>query len=222
MSEATIIQGGVTPPPIHEAVAAIKDSVGAVGKTSRNQDQGYDFRGVDAVVNAVAPVLNEHGVIISPVAAEAHHRDVQTSRGKPARECTVTVTYRWTGPAGDHLDTQVIGEAMDQGDKGAAKAMSVAYRICLLQTLNLPTHDRDPDHDTYERADVHATDATASPETALRSEIAELAESKGYDLPTVGADFTKVMNGADIRTATLATLAEYRDRFKGYADAAAE
>lgn len=205
-------------PPIHEVVAAIKASVGAVGKTSRNQDQGYDFRGVDAVVNAVAPVLNEHGVIVAPVSTMAQHRDVQTSRGKPARECTVTVTYRWTGPAGDHMDTQVAGEAMDQGDKGAAKAMSVAYRICLIQTLNLPTHDRDPDHDTYERAEddqATATTRAADPET-LRREIASMAGAKGYDLPTVGADFTKVMNGGDIRTAGVPELAEYRDRFKEY------
>lgn len=200
--------------PIHEVVAAIKASVGAVGKTSRNQDQGYDFRGVDAVVNAVAPVLNEHGVIVAPVSTVAGHRDVTTSRGKPARECTVTVTYRWTGPAGDHMDTQVTGEAMDQGDKGAAKAMSVAYRICLLQTLNLPTHDRDPDHDTYER-----DEQTADAASAVRTEIATLAEAKGYDLATVASDYTRVMNGGDIRTATVGDLAEYRDRFKDYRDA---
>lgn len=203
------------PTPIHVVVAAIKERVGAVGKTSRNNDQGYDFRGVDAVVNAVAPVLNEHGVIIAPVSTVANHRDVQTSRGKPARECTVIVTYRWTGPAGDYMDTQVAGEAMDQGDKGAAKAMSVAYRICLLQTLNLPTDERDPDHDTYERGDAVEED----PAAVLRREIASLAESKGYDLATVQSDFSRVMNGADIRTASKATLAEYRDRFQGYADA---
>lgn len=206
-----------TPVPIHALVATIKASVGAVGKTNRNQDQGYDFRGVDDVVNAVAPLLNEHRVIVAPVSTVASHRDVQTSRGKSARECTVTVTYRWFGPAGDHLDTQVAGEAMDQGDKGAAKAQSVAYRTCLIQTLNLPTHDRDPDHDTYERADQQAE---VDPAAELRSEIAELAQSKGYDLATVDADFTRAMNGADIRTASTATLAEYRDRFKGYDDAA--
>lgn len=203
-----------TPIPIHALVATIKANVGAVGKTNRNQDQGYDFRGVDDVVNAVAPLLNEHRVIVAPVSTVASHRDVQTSRGKPARECTVTVTYRWTGPAGDHLDTQVAGEAMDQGDKGAAKAQSVAYRTCLIQTLNLPTHERDPDHDTYERA------LEEDPAAEVRSEIAALAQSKGYDLATVDADFSRTMNGADIRSASVATLAEYRDRFKGYDDAA--
>lgn len=202
-----------TPAPIHQVVAAIKASVGAVGKTSRNQDQGYDFRGVDAVVNAVAPVLNEHGVIVAPVSTVAHHRDVRTSRDKPARECTVTVTYRWTGPAGDSMDTQVTGEAMDQGDKGAAKAMSVAYRICLLQTLNLPTHERDPDQDTYEREDGSAE------ANALRREIASIAKAKGYELDTVMTDFAHAMSGADIRTAGVATLAEYRDRIKDYGDA---
>lgn len=139
-------------PTVVQALLAVMGDVQAVGKGDRNREQGYDFRGVDAVVNAVGPAFRKHGVIALPVKTEARYRDVQTSRGKPSRECTVTVTYRFYGPAGDHIDAEVPGESMDFGDKGAPKAMSVAYRIALLQTLCIPTHEPEPDASTYERS----------------------------------------------------------------------
>jgi len=139
-------------PTIVEALAAVMAEVQAVGKNNRNNEQGYDFRGIDAVVNAVGPVLRKHKVIAAPVSSVASFRDVLTVREKRSRECTVSVTYRFYGPAGDFIDAQVPGESMDFGDKGAAKAMSVAYRIALLQVLCIPTHEPDADSQSYERS----------------------------------------------------------------------
>jgi hypothetical protein len=64
----------------------------------------------------------------------------------------VKVAYVFTGPGGDQLLSRVIGEAMDSGDKAVPKAMSVAYRIALLQVLNLPTTEPDPDSESFERS----------------------------------------------------------------------
>lgn len=139
-------------PSIYEALSAVMDDVQAVRKGDRNAQQGYSFRGIDAVVNAVGPALRKHGVIAVPHATEARYRDVQTSTGKPSRECTVVVTYRFYGPAGDFIEATVPGESMDFGDKGAPKAMSVAYRIALLQALCIPTDEPDADSQSYERA----------------------------------------------------------------------
>lgn len=138
-------------PTVVEALLAVMSDVQAVGKKDRNNQQGYSFRGIDAVVNAVGPAFRAHGVIAVPARSEARYRDVQTSTGKPSRECTVTVTYRFYGPAGDHIDVEVPGESMDFGDKGAPKAMSVAYRIALLQALCIPTDEPEPDAQSYER-----------------------------------------------------------------------
>jgi len=110
------------------------------------------FRGIDAVMNAVGPVLRKHGVFIVPERVEQAHRDVLTSTGKPSRECTLTATYRVYGPQGDSFPMEAPGEAMDFGDKGTPKAMSVAYRTVLLQALTIPTDDPEPDAQTYERA----------------------------------------------------------------------
>lgn len=135
-----------------EALSKVMEDVRAVAKADRNTQQNYSFRGVDAVMNAVGPALRTHGVVVMPICEEANYRDVTTSTGKPSRECTVLVRYRFYGPKGDFIEAVTPGESMDFGDKGAPKAMSVAYRIVLLQALCLPTHEAEPDAATYERA----------------------------------------------------------------------
>lgn len=179
-------------PTVVEALSRVMADVQAVGKDSRNMEQNYSFRGIDAVVNAVGPALRAHGVLVLPEVLEIGYRDVQTSRGKPSRECTVKVRYRFHGPAGDHLDTIVPGESMDFGDKGAAKAMSVAYRIALLQALCIPTDEPDADSQSYERerddweAAKPATDEQVAVFTDLARRIAEAASVK--DIPVIGRD----------------------------------
>ena len=138
-------------PTVIAALLAVMEDVQAVGKDGYNKSQSYNFRGIDAVINAVGPAFRKHGVIAVPAKSEARYRDVQTSTGKPSRECTVTVTYRFYGPAGDFIESEVPGESMDTGDKGAPKAMSVAYRIALLQALCIPTNEPEPDSYSYER-----------------------------------------------------------------------
>ena len=144
-------------PTVFEAWSRVMEDVQAIGKNQRNNapNANYNFRGIDAVMNAVGPVLRKQGVFVVPESAEASYRDVQTSTGKPSREATVMVHYRVYGPLGDSFPMCSPGEAMDSGDKGTPKAMSVAYRTVLLQALTIPTDDPDPDSQTYERGAAH-------------------------------------------------------------------
>lgn len=159
-TDTSLYNAGI--PTIFELMAKVKAEARAVGKSSRNDDQGYNFRGIDAVVNAVSPLFAKYGVIPVPELRTATYRDVTTSRGKPSREVTVECAYHFYGPRGDFITAVVPGESMDFGDKGSAKAMSVAFRIALLQVLCLPTTDADPDSFSPERAyrDDTADDAT--------------------------------------------------------------
>lgn len=153
-------------PTVIEALNAVMAEVQAVGKTDRNTQQGYNFRGIDAVVNAAGPAFRRHGIVAVPLLESATYRDVQTSTGKPSRECTVQVRYRFYGPAGDYVDAVVPGESMDFGDKGTPKAMSVAYRIALLQVLTIPTHELDPDSQSYERDNAPTRPKRPAPKPA--------------------------------------------------------
>ena len=147
------------PQTIFQIFAAAKKEVRAVGKDQRNLQQNFNFRGVDAVVNAAAPALDKYGVITTPMLDEIDYATVEVGQKRtPMAHVRVKVTYRFLGPAGDHFDALVPGEAMDSGDKATAKAMSVAYRIALIQALNLPTSDEDPDSKTYERSSRESFD----------------------------------------------------------------
>ena len=163
-------------PTVVEALSAVMDDVQAVRKADRNAQQGYVFRGIDAVVNAVGPAFRKHGVLAVPAKTEARYRDVLTNTGKPSRECTVTVTYRFYGPAGDFIECEVPGESMDFGDKGAPKAMSVAYRIALLQALCIPTDEPDADSQSYERAEPRPVEVDPAVASAQAAAFADLTK----------------------------------------------
>ena len=136
---------------VNQALSKVMGDVQAVKKDSKNQSQKFNFRGIDAVMNAVGPALRKHGVTIIPEDVEVHRSNGTTVNGKQTSEVVVKVTYRVYGPAGDSIHGKIAAEAMDFGDKAIAKAMSVAYRTFLLQALTIPTDEPDPDSESYER-----------------------------------------------------------------------
>jgi hypothetical protein len=138
---------------IFQLIGSAKKQLGPVGKGERNAQQGFNFRGIDTVVNAIAPVFDELGIITVPEVTE-HEYDTVTIGAKQTQmgHVNLIVKYHFYGPDGDCVTATVASESMDAGDKCTAKAMSVAYRTALLQVLNLPTTDPDPDAESYERS----------------------------------------------------------------------
>lgn len=149
-------------PLIHTALSAVMQDVQVVRKDSRNSAQGFNFRGIDAVLNAVGPALRRHGVICLPTVVSMKHRDFTSKNGTLQHEAIVEVAYAFVASDGSELTCSVVGEASDASDKATTQAMSVAYRTALLQALCLPTDAPDPDEHTTDRieGDVVA-DATA-------------------------------------------------------------
>jgi hypothetical protein len=139
---------------IYQALADVMADVQAVAKRDRNTHQNFNFRGIDAVMNAVGPALRTRRVIVAPTVETVAYEHVKTTTGKDATACRVQVTYTFYADDGSSVATSVAGEAWDSGDKACPKAMSVAFRTALLQALCLPTDEPDPDHDVYERATV--------------------------------------------------------------------
>ena len=146
-------------PTIFQAFANAKRAVGPVGKTGHNSQQHYDFRGIDAVVNEAAPHLDEQGVINVPTLLGIEYATVEVGQKRTQMaHVKVKVRYTFYGPRGDSFTAEVPGESMDSGDKATAKAMTVAWRIALIQVLNLPTGDPDPDESSYERSEPDVDD----------------------------------------------------------------
>jgi hypothetical protein len=171
--------------PIAQALNEVMKEVGAVKKNDRNASQGFNFRGIDAVVNAVSPALQKHGVIVVPSVEDYEYASVEIGKNRTVMgHVKVKVTYTFIGAGGDAIKATVVGEAMDSGDKATAKAMSVAFRTALLQTLSLPTDEPDPDSQSYERSEKVVVDTKM-----LATAIAEASELE--TLAKLGAYITK-------------------------------
>ncbi len=141
-------------PTVVQLMIEVMRRVRSVGKDQQNTEGGrYYFRGIDDVINALGPAMREVGVLCLPTVEWSERKDTKTTRGKNTRETIARVRYTFYGPNGDSISAVTEGESLDSGDKGTAKAFSVAYRIALIQGFVLPTDEPDPDSFSYERSD---------------------------------------------------------------------
>jgi len=140
-------------PNIHMLMPRVMASIGAVGKSLKNEKAGYSARSIDDVMNSAQSALIEHGVHFSPNVERVEYDVVEVGKNRtPMRQVTATIRYTFYGPAGDSFDASVIAEALDSGDKSSSKAMSMALKYALLQVLCVPTRDmKDADAETHER-----------------------------------------------------------------------
>lgn len=172
-----------TLPLIYGKMTEVMRAVQGVAKRDKNTHQNFNFRGIDAVMNAVGPVLREVGVIVVPNLIAANYEKVQTTTGKATTACRLEVDYTFWAEDGSSITTSVAGEAFDSGDKATPKAMSVAFRTALLQALCLPTDEPDPDSFTHERVVVN-------PATPLQiEEIGKAFAARGFTTTEQRAEF---------------------------------
>lgn len=152
----------VKPPHILTALNLVMKQVTAVGKDSTNSQQGFKFRGIESVLNAVGPAFRDHGVVVSFELVSYERRTYETKKGTTMMETIVKVDYEFSDMVdGSKLVCRnVPGEASDAGATSMTKAMSLAYRTALVQALVIPTDE--PDETSYERATVPAGPPQAS------------------------------------------------------------
>lgn len=150
-------------PKIYEAICGVMADIGAVGKNKKNAQQGFMFRGIDDVMNALAPALVKNKVFIVPEITGEEREERQTQKGGVLFYVRLHITYRFYTTDGSYIEAKVIGEAMDSGDKATNKAMSIAYKYAAFQVFNIPTEEmKDPDaevHDVAPQQEVYYVDA---------------------------------------------------------------
>ena len=135
---------------IHELIGKAMTDIGAIGKDSKNAQQGFMYRGVDAVYNALNPVMAKYGLFICPEILEQHREERTTKNGSILTYTLLTIRYTVFAPDGSNITLTVIGEGMDSGDKGSNKAMSVAMKYAMFQLFMIPTEEmKDPDAETF-------------------------------------------------------------------------
>lgn len=139
-------------PMIYSAICGVMEDVGYVGKDSKNKQQGFRYRGIDAVMNALNPAMIKHKIFCAPEIIEQTREERTTSKGSVLIYSICKVKYTFYATDGSHIEVIVVGEGMDSGDKATNKAMSVAFKYACFQTFCIPTEDMvdDPDADSHE------------------------------------------------------------------------
>ena len=141
-------------PHVYQAISSVMARLAkeGIGKDRKNEQQGYKFRGIDDVYNALAPLLAESGLCILPKVKSREVIERQTRNGGTLFYVTVDVDFSFVSVKDG--STHVVcmsGEAMDSGDKATNKAMSAAYKYACLQAFCIPTEgDNDADATTHQ------------------------------------------------------------------------
>lgn len=138
---------------IYETINAVMADIGAIGKEQRNQQQGFMYRGIDDVMNALSPAFIKHRLFIVPEVLEQRREERQTTRGGNLIYSICRVKYTFYASDGSNISAVVVGEGMDSGDKASNKALAVAFKYACFQVFCIPTEEmRDPDAECHETA----------------------------------------------------------------------
>lgn len=144
-------------PMIYSKIANILKETKAISKTEKNQQQGFKFRGIDNVMNDLHEVFSKNEVFILQEVQNFTTENRITKNGGTNTFTRATIKFKYTTTDGSFVETTNVGEAMDSGDKGMNKAMSIALKYSLLQMFLIPTEEqKDPDAETPEETDYMA------------------------------------------------------------------
>jgi hypothetical protein len=149
-------------PQVYAAIAEVMGELAktGIGKNNKNTQQGYKFRGIDDVYNALAPMLSKAKLLILPRVLSRLVTERETRNGGVLFYVVLDVEFDLvSGLDGSKHTIRVCGEAMDSGDKATNKAMSAAYKYACMEAFCIPTEgDNDADATTHEVVGVVTVD----------------------------------------------------------------
>lgn len=170
---------------IHEAICAAMSRTGAITKDKKNAQQGFKYRGVDDVMNALQPIFSEFLIFCTPKVLDVKREERVTKSGSAMTYTVVTVEYVFYAADGSSVSCIVCGEGMDSADKSTSKAMSIAFKYACFQLLCIPTEETapDPDSEYHVKAPKSQDPAKKSQEPAITCTKcgAEIKPKKGKD-----------------------------------------
>ena len=143
---------------VYQAIGAVSAAMSrdGISKARSNTQQGYKFRGIDDVLNALSAALVASGLVILPRCTERVVVERVTAKGGALFNVTCRVEFDLVSTEDGSTHTvATYGEAMDSADKATNKAMSAAYKYLALLVFCIPTEaspETDADFSTHEVA----------------------------------------------------------------------
>lgn len=78
---------------IYESIAAIMQEIPAIGKDKKNQQQNFNYRGIDDVMNALQPILSKHRVFVVPEVLAQNREERKNSKGGTLMYSIMQIKY---------------------------------------------------------------------------------------------------------------------------------
>lgn len=128
-------------------------SVSGIGKDRKNDQQNFKFRGIDDILNTLAPLFARERILVLPSYANRTVSEFQSKSGGRLTNVTIEGTYKLVSlvDGSELVAGPFVGEGMDSGDKATNKAMSIAYKYFAIQTFAIPVvGSDDPDFESHE------------------------------------------------------------------------
>lgn len=204
---------------VYEAITTVTAAMAGegLGKSRKNEQQGYRFRGIDDVYNVLSRHLATAKLCILPRVLVRTMVERPTKSGGVSTYVVLDVEFDLVSAVDSSKHTiRTMGEAMDTADKATNKAMSAAMKYACLMAFQIPTEgDNDADASHPEKGsslEKSLTDSVAWMEwekaqaTALRA-----AKSMG-DLQETWAGVYET--GARSPNGTLKRLTSIKDEQK--------
>lgn len=167
---------------VYKAIAAVMGDLSKTGisKAQTNTYDKYNFRGIDDVYNALAPLLSKHGLVILPRVLERVSEERTSQKGGAVFYITVKAEFDFVAAEDGSIHTVcAYGEAMDRGDKGTNKAMTAAYKYAMFEAFCIPTEGADDaDKESHE---------VASAQEERRIKCEQLAEENAESVKAIKA-----------------------------------
>lgn len=176
---------------IYSKMTAVMKEIKSVGKNQTNSAQGFKFRGIDDMINALYPALTKHGVFMAPraISYTQELKEVTRSNGRAGidKHVAIMMEYDFYAEDGSKVTVGPIpAEGLDSGDKSTNKSLSAALKYALIQTFSIPTEDMaeadldSPEIGSSSRSPQLATQVSAAVEAATSAAAPAAKKSSGF------------------------------------------
>lgn len=138
---------------VYKAIASVMAELAKMGiaKNDTNTYDNYKYRGIDAVYNALAPLLAKNGLCVLPRVVDRDIQERTSAKGGALFHTTLTVEFDLvSSDDGTKHTIRAVGEGMDRGDKSVNKAMTAAYKYAMFEMFCIPTEGDDADSESHE------------------------------------------------------------------------
>lgn len=194
---------------IYQSITKIMEEVPSIGKTQKNKTQGFMYRGIDDVMNALQPLLAKNKVFIVPEILEQTREERTTSKGGNLIYSICKIKYKFYAEDGSSVEAITIGEGMDSGDKATNKAMAIAMKYALFQVFCIPTDEmKDPDSETPEQSTKKSNTTDNKISEADAKKVEAMMKEMGWNVEELLQKNYKISKTTDLTASQYVKILE--------------